>query len=119
MRFDATGADKLVRGLNKIDARKFEAVLKLSMTDIYNRGKAPGGTPFRTGELRQSLGISRDGDGYVVGYTKEYAPDVEYGHRTRGGSYVRGQAYLRRNVDAQRQQLQQDLADVMRQGGVS
>ena len=81
--------------LNRLSHVRFEAVIMKNMAQIYNRGKADGGTPVSTektrpggphGELRMSLGQSGD----TVGYAKDYAPHVEYGHRTVNGDTWRG-----------------------------
>lgn len=96
--------------LSRLSQARFDAVVLKNMAQIYNRGKADGGTPVDTGELRLSLGHSGD----TVGYAKSYAPHVEYGHRTVNGGYVQGQFYLKRNVDAQRPIFRQDLIDQLR-----
>lgn len=96
--------------LNRLSHVRFEAVVIKNMTQIYNRGKANGGTPVDTGELRMSLGQSGD----TVGYAKDYAPHVEYGHRTVNGGYVDGQRFLQRNVRAQEPIFRQDLIDQLR-----
>jgi hypothetical protein len=96
--------------LNRLSHVRFEAVVIKNMTQTYNRGKANGGTPVDTGELRMSLGQSGD----TVGYAKDYAPHVEYGHRTVNGGYVEGQRFLQRNVRAQEPIFRQDLIDQLR-----
>lgn len=96
--------------LNRLSHVRFEAVVIKNMTQIYNRGKANGGTPVDTDELRMSLGQSGD----TVGYAKDYAPHVEYGHRTVNGGYVEGQRFLQRNVRAQEPIFRQDLIDQLR-----
>lgn len=111
MGIEFTGVDALADELRRLSEVRFDAVCQKSMTQIYNRGKAPGGTPVDTGELRLSLGQSGSGADSEVGYTKDYAPHVEYGHRTRGGGYVQGRHFLKRNVDAQRPIFQKDLRD--------
>lgn len=95
--------------LQSMSQARFDAVIKKNMTQIYNRGKSSM-TPVDTGELRMSLGQSGD----VVGYTKTYAPHVEYGHRTRGGGYVPGQRFLQKNVDMQRPIYRMDLINHLR-----
>ena len=97
-------------GLNPLYARlkaksqqDFLDVLKETTTYLRNtaRKKTPRGD---TGKLQQSLRQvnptkSRDGE---VGYTRSYAPHVEYGHRiVRNGKnigYVQGQYYLKSAV---------------------
>ncbi len=74
---------------------------------MEERGKAamgtPGATPRKTGDLRKSLMTDTQmPDGAVVGYTMEYAPHAENGHRTRGGGgYVEGQHFLKTNMEEQ------------------
>ena len=113
MIFSVSGFDQVNTALKKINPEVMKGIVKINMAEIYNRGKRPGGTPVDTGELRQSLGISTQAGGvWVVGYTKEYAPHVEYGHRTVGGGYVKGQHYLKKNVDAQAPLLVRDIQTV-------
>ncbi len=96
----------LSKALQRLSHARFEGVVMKSMTQIYNRGKN-GGTPVDTGELRISLGQTGD----VVGYAKDYAPHVEYGHRTTNGGWVPGQLFLKKNVDEQRPIFERDLKD--------
>lgn len=102
--------DGLANELDRLSHLRFEAVVLKNMTQIYNRGKSEGGTPVDTGELRMSL--SQSGD--EVGYTKDYAPHVEYGHRTVNGGYVQGQHFLKKNVDTQRPIFEEDLRRELR-----
>lgn len=98
------GFPPLEKELKRLSAVRFDAVCKKNMTEVYNRGKS-GGTPVDTGELRQSLHQAGD----TAGYGASYAAHVEYGHRTRGSSYVPGQRYLQKNVDTQRPIFYADL----------
>lgn len=109
MAFEIIDVDGLAKELGRLSHLRFEAVVLKNMTQIYNRGKS-GGTPVDTGELRISL--TQTGD--TVGYTKDYAPHVEYGHRTRGGGYVQGQHFLKKNVDTQRPIFEEDLRRELR-----
>lgn len=104
------GVDALAAELDRLSSLRFDAVVIKSMTEIYNRAKqnskASGvGTPVDTGELRISLSQRTQ----TVGYTKNYAPHVEYGHRTVGGGYVQGQHFLKNNVDMQKGIFEEDL----------
>lgn len=112
MGFELTDVDDLAGELQRLSQLRFDAVIKKNMTQIYNRGKS-GGTPVDTGELRLSLTQSGD----VVGYTKDYAPHVEFGHRTRSGGFVQGQRFLKKNVDAQRPIFAEDLRKQVRRFG--
>lgn len=100
-----TGDKELDDKLKQMSAIDFDAIATKSLTQIYNRGKNDGGTPVKTGQLRLSLMMGAD----EVGYTKDYAPHVEYGHRTRGGGFVEGQLFLKKNVDAQAKIFAQDI----------
>ena len=109
MKITVTGISELETELNRLNSIHWEAVRKKQATEILNRARG-GGTPVDTGELRKSSGVS----GEEMGYTAEYAPHVEYGHRTVSGGYVTGQRYLQRNVDTQRPIYKQDLIDAIR-----
>lgn len=110
-----TGIEKLASALATLASANFQAVCTKSLAQIYNRGKQDGGTPVDTGELRLSL--TKDAES--VGYTKEYAPHVEYGHRLVNGGYVAGQYFFKANVDIQRSifeaDIRSELAKVMAQ----
>lgn len=99
------GVEKLAKALFAMSEASFEAVSLKSLAEIYNRGKSDSGTPVDTGELRQSL--MKDSES--VGYTKDYAPHVEYGHRTVNGGFVPGQYYFKHNVDVQKVIFEADL----------
>ena len=106
------GLPALEAELRRLNDIRFDAVVKKQVTQMVNRARAPGGTPVDTGELRLSLGSSGD----EVGYTKDYAPHVEYGHRTVNGGYVPGQRFLQANVEAQRPIYKEDLINAIRKG---
>ena len=105
----------LANELQRLSHVRFDAVVATNMTEIYNRGQlnftVTGiGTPVRTGELRMSM--SQSGD--EVGYTKDYAAHVEYGHRTVTGGWRPGRFYLKKNVDMQRPIFREDLRKQLR-----
>lgn len=118
------GFEELQATLQKISEEDYKDVMTKNLGEIFQRAKASdnpsqGGTPVSTeltrpggphGELRSSLRMEVD----IVGYTKEYAPHVEYGHRTRGGDYVEGQYYLQTNVEKQKEILKTDLKDAIK-----
>lgn len=99
-----------VRALEKkllaLSAIRLDAVLQKNITEIYNRSQHSG-TPVVSGQLRESASVSMNE--YEMGYSAEYAPHVEYGHRTRNGGFVQGKYYLKKNVDTQRPVLFSDL----------
>lgn len=113
MRATITNADGFAQYIDSVIKKtELKPVIMKSLAEIYNRGKRPGGTPFKTGELRHSLRMTpATGE---AGYTKKYAPYVEYGHRTRSGSTVAGRYYLKANVDKQRGILERDLKAVIK-----
>lgn len=100
-------AEKL-RAMNEI---RFNAVVKKNVTQMLNAARN-GGTPVDSGELRQSSSTYGD----EMGYMADYAPHVEYGHRTIDGGYVPGQHFLQNNVDIQRPIYREDLLKAIRKG---
>ena len=117
-----------IKGMKKLEAElvrmnniRWDAVRKKQLAEMLNRARQPGGTPVSTeetrpggphGELRQSSGASDD----EMGFTKDYAPHVEFGHRTKNGGWVEGQHFLQNNVDIQRQIYRQDLINAIKKG---
>lgn len=111
------GCDELAAALKKVSETRFHGAAKIAAQNIYNRA-VNGGTPVRSGELRLSAGVDVEGeDRAVMGYGKDYAPHVEFGHRTRGGGYVPGQHFLQRNVEQEMDNftklLEQELKKVL------
>ena len=107
--FDGGDMERLRARVDKLAAADFRGAVHTTVKSIYNRGKQPGGTPVITGQLRQSLGVNGD----EVGYGKEYAPAVEYGHRTKSGGMRPGKYYLQRNVNAERPLFRERVKNVM------
>jgi len=107
------GAEELQERLSRFSEgqRILDNIKKECLKNIYNRGVRQGGTPVDTGELRMSLTFDTD----QAGYTKDYAPHVEYGHRTLGGGFVQGQRYLQRNVAQEQENFQQTLAGAIKE----
>ena len=115
------GLQELEKELNRLNSIRFDAVVELQAVEMVNRASAShnpamGGTPYDTGELMESVGKSGKGYSAEVGYTKEYAPHVEYGHRTIYGGFVQGQHFLQNNVDIQRPIYKQDLQKAIKKG---
>lgn len=115
------GIPALEKELQRLNSVRFDAVAELQANEMVDRATASknpavGGTPYDTGELMQSVNMYGKGAGSEVGYTKEYAPHVEYGHRTFGGGFVQGQHFLQNNVDIQRPIYKQDLQKAIKKG---
>ena len=105
--------------LQKVKAR--------SVARLYNRSQethdpSKGGTPHSEGKwgpegypggnlMRSATPDPANGE---FGYTVEYAPFVEFGHRTRSGGYVEGQNYLKNNVDIEKKELETDLKEILK-----
>ena len=102
----------LEQELEHLNAIRWDAIREKQVTEMLNRARASGGTPVDTGELRESSVASGD----EMGYTVEYAPHVEYGHRTVNGGYVRWLRYLQANVAAQREIYREDVLKAIRKG---
>jgi len=110
------GDDVLARALLEKSQADFGRVGIKSLLEMRNRSvasqnPAQGGTPVDSSELRQSATVSGD----EMGYVKDYAPHVEYGHRTRNGGFVPGQYYLKTNVNIQKPIFREDLITKMKE----
>lgn len=129
--------------LKKISDFNLSQVQKKSARDMYVRSQTnrKDGTPVSnpqkymngkndkntkkywrgSGELRGSASYNSD----TFGYTKDYAPFVEYGHRQTPGRFVpaigkklkkkwvSGLYFLRNNVNTQRKQYYEDLKEAL------
>lgn len=120
IRIKMTGMDELERKLQDMSRIRFDSVVKKNVTQMLNRARN-GGTPVSTEKTRPGgphgeLRISSSTYGDEVGYTREYAPHVEYGHRTINGGFVEGQRFLQRNVEIQRPIYHRDLLDAIKKG---
>lgn len=99
------GISQLEKKLASLSNFRLAAVREKQLAQLLERARKPGGTPVDSGELRKSSVVSGD----VMGYTTEYAPHVEYGHRTRNGGFVTGQRFLQKNVEIQRRIYKEDI----------
>jgi len=115
LRVEFNDVNNLGRKLYAASSIDFDEVVNKNIAEMWNRGlgSGPGGTPVDTGELRQSMKAeaSKGSAGGSIGYSKEYAPHVELGHRTRNGGYVSGQRFLYANVEEQEQILLNDFVE--------
>lgn len=117
IKYEWLGIEDLAETLKEKSETDYKRVERKNILEMRNRAvssssPASGGTPVDTSELRLSASVG--GDGSVFGYTKDYAPHVEYGHRLVSGGYVAGQHYLRTNVNIQQSIFRQDLLTEMR-----
>ena len=90
------GFDAFNKDLNVLKQR-FPQEIESFLVEIASRGlrKAKQRSPVDTGELRRNWNIGkvkRSGDSLSIELynNTEYAPYVEYGHRTRNGGFVPG-----------------------------
>lgn len=78
-----------------------------------------GGTPVDSGELKNSVFTILDSDlSGRIGYSKSYAPHVEYGHRVtkKGETYVLpGQYYFRANINRQKGTIKDDMEKMLKE----
>ena len=106
MKVTLTGQEPFQRELSRLGKVELDRIAEKSAVEMFNRAKgnsnpSAGGTPVDSRELQKSVTKVGKGAEAEIGYTKEYAPHVEIGHRTRGGGYVQGQKFLKRNVEIQ------------------
>lgn len=109
MGLEVHGVDELSAALKRLSSVRFDAVCVKNIAQVFERGLSEGGTPVDTGELKRSMAMTPAGEDSETGYAKEYAPHVEYGHRTRGGGFVAGQRFLEKNVKKQKPIFKEDL----------
>lgn len=110
--FTVTGLENLEAQLYAAQRIRLQGIIVKNTTQMFIRARtsknpAVGGTPFDTGELRKSVRANPNAG--EVGYLKDYAPHVEFGHRTKNGGYVEGQHFLRNNVEIQKEEYKKDL----------
>lgn len=138
------GIDKLEKELLRLNEVRFDGVAEKCITEMHERATvkinpAEGGTPVSTektrpggphGELRKGIKTVPDKPSTniagnaervsafdaEIGYTSEYAPHVEYGHRTRNGGFVPGQKFLYHNLDIQRSAYAEYLKEAIKKG---
>lgn len=108
--------DGLKNAIKRLSSFQFTSIANKSLTEMFNR--AAQDTPVDTGELRLSRAVTKVQGSDVFegefGYSKEYAPHVEYGHRTRSGGFVQGQKFLARIVEAQQPIFERDIFSALR-----
>lgn len=114
IRISIDGIPKLEKELLRLSRVQFDAVVAKSTAQMLTRARSSGGTPVDTGEMRNSS--RADPKEGIMGYTVEYAPHVEYGHRTVNGGWVPGQHFLEHNVEVQRPVYREDLLTAIRKG---
>ena len=118
-----TGAEELEQELRRLNSVRFDAVITKNVAQMFKRAKGNnpsiGGTPVDSGELRKSVTRFEDG----IGYTKEYAPHVNFGHRyekvVNGKKVIlwyEGQRFLDTNVKIQGPSYRQDLLNAIKKG---
>lgn len=76
-----------------LDPQKLSIILEEALE--FGERRAKGAVPVDTGELRDSIGHETRGMKGTIFATAEHAPHIEYGHKTRGGTFVSARPYLR------------------------
>jgi hypothetical protein len=125
--YSVVDEDGLLSALENASQLDYDKVVNKTLTEMRNRSmqnngrlthtNGEGGTPVDTGELRLSAMVtaSKGTQGGEFGYIKDYAPHVEFGHRTRGGGYVPGQKFLYRNLELQTPILMSDTMAALKE----
>lgn len=113
---EVSGLHGLAAKVKRLKATPYDHTVKKNTTEMFNRaaGRGEGGTPFKSGELRLSRFVRFEGNDGIFGYTKDYGPHVNYGHRTRNGGWVPGQHFIDKNLEIQRPIFKQDLLDLLK-----
>lgn len=103
MKITISGVEELNHKLENLSDLDWEKIWS-TQGDRMKR-KSDAVTPYRTGALRRSA-MYYQGE---FGYTVDYADDVNYGHRTRGGSFVGGRHFLEEIVNSEAQAYKEDV----------
>ncbi len=104
----------------------YKDCVDLTLKDLYNNAKGkytPVGKSTAThkgGQLKRSA--TMDTENHTFGYTAEYAPHVEFGHRIcrpagHQVGYVEGQNYLQRNIEAVRPEFKKRIIKYLQEYG--
>lgn len=121
-----SGLDDALKHLSEFDGH---VIVTASVNEMAQALKG-GGTPRDTGELVGSIRQEVRGADGDVGYVKEYAPHVEYGHRQNVGqyvpklgkrlktAYVPGQKFLQRAVATERPNFERRVRQALREEGL-
>ena len=80
-----------------LDPNALSAILEDVMK--FAETRAQGAAPYDTGALRDSIGHEVRGMKGRLFATVDYAEPVEYGHRTRGGTFVSARPFLGPAID--------------------
>lgn len=86
--------------------QKTKRLLEGCALHVMNRAKIA--VPVLTGNLKRSIQYAPKppAKGYVhVGTNVEYAPPIEFGHRTKSGSHVSARPFLRPALDSLNQRV--------------
>ena len=109
MRLELHGLEEINARLSQLSAVEWAGLKAMQGADMKNRANTI--TPYKSGDLRKSAYF----DGVdTFGYSIEYAPHVNYGHRIcrpkgQQVGYVEGQHFLEANVNAQEPIYVQDV----------
>lgn len=130
MKLTWDGAKELEKELQRKSETDFKKIVGknlLEMRDraVKSRNPRAGGTPVDSSELRLSASVDLSKD--LMGYTKNYAPHVEFGHRQQVGRYVHairrrlvkpyvpGRYFLRTNFNMQKPIYKKDLEEAIKE----
>lgn len=101
MKVELIGAEEIEQKLGQLGDLDWDKIYAVQGEEMLIRSDMV--TPYKTGELRNSA-YYEDGE---FGYSADYAPDVNYGHRTRSGGFVEGRHFLEEVVNGQEEQFRE------------
>lgn len=115
------GLTEAIKRMDFLQRQGVPQALELAMSESTRLvlGKLQQNTPVDTGALRDSEDITRVSPlkafvGPDSTKVPHYAPDVEFGHHTRSGSFVPGQHFIQRTALETQQQVVRIFADRLR-----
>ena len=109
MKIKITGAEEIEAKLSQMSDINWDEIWSEQADEMKIKSDAI--VPVKTGALRDSV-YYEDGE---FGYTADYAPDVNYGHRTKSGSFVPGQHFLEEVVNGQEERYKQAVLNQLKE----
>lgn len=109
MRITITGVEEVKNRLTDVARVEWDEIQEKQGAEMKQKSDAI--VPVDTGALRDSA-YYEDGE---FGYSVEYAPYVNYGHRTTSGGFVEGRHFLEEVVNEQEEKYRQAVLNNLRE----
>lgn len=102
---DAAAVDEYIKALQEQLNERITEVVQSAYDTMVND------SPVDTGNLQSGWDLQQSETGFDISNDVEYTPFVEFGHNTRGSTYVPGQNWITPAYE----QMRSDLEEVIRE----